>query len=170
MRLSVLSLAALASGALASGDTIEAAIHTIDESTLALNEDVAQWNGKLLGVLPIVKDSTSLLTDINDGKKAATDSEPLDFGETIQVAGATIQLATDVNTTLEAVIQAKPKFDKLHLSPIILVNLKLQQHSTDKFSNAVVEKVPQELQETAKQLVAGIADSFDKAIDAYALF
>ena len=170
MRLSVLSLAALASGALASGDSIEAAINTIDESTLGLNEHVANWDGKLFGTLPVIKDSAELLSDINKGKKVASESEALDFGETIQVAGATMKLATDVNTTLETVIQAKPKFDKLLLSPIILANLKLEQHATDKFSAAVVEKVPQELQETAKQLVAGIAESFDKAIDVYDLF
>ena len=170
MRFRIISLAALAIGILASGEDIVAAITTIDESTVSLGDVVASWPGNLLGALPIVKASTSLLFDIKEGTKTAEDALPLDEAGTFAVAQATLALASNVNTTLETVIGAKPKFTKLLLSPIILANLKIEQHATDSFSEAVIEKVPEEFKEVAETLVEGIQQSFDKAIEAYALF
>lgn len=171
MRLSLLpTLAALAATVLADGAAIVSAIDAIDKSTVALGSGITSWNGKLLGALPIVGSSTKLLIDVKKGTKTAEQSEPLTNDEAFQVAFATINLAADVNVTLGAIIEAKPKFDKVLLSPVILGNLKIQQGATEEFSGAVIDKVPAELQDIAKQLVGGIADSFDQAIEAYKLF
>ncbi|KAF5018391.1 hypothetical protein F66182_9620 [Fusarium sp. NRRL 66182] len=167
MRLSLLPLVALAGSALASGDTISAAIDNISNATLALNNTIAHWPKTLIGTLPIITRSTQLLAEIHKGTKVARSSAPLSFQETIQVAQATTELGKDVNITLETVIAAKSSFDRLLLSPVILLNLEMQRDSSADFSEAVISKVPAELQENAKALVKGIDDSFAKAIAKY---
>ncbi|KAJ3523013.1 hypothetical protein NM208_g12616 [Fusarium decemcellulare] len=147
MRLSLLPIVALAGSVLASGDTITAAIDDIANATLALNKTIATWP-PYPHWLPAPRSLWS-------------------FDETLQVAQATINLAADVNTTLETVIRAKPDFDRLLLSPVILLNLKLQQDASEDFSSAVIEKVPEELQGNAETLTKGIDDSFVKAIKKY---
>jgi hypothetical protein len=165
----VFALAGLASTALASGASIIAAMDSISNSTKALNKTIASWDGRVLGVCPIVVKSTQLLLDIKNGTEVAHASANLTFSEAVQVASATTSLATVVNSTLTTIIKAKSKFDKLLLSPVILVTLELQKGATDDFSAAVIEKVPASLQATAKGLVKPISDAFSKAIDKYSL-
>jgi hypothetical protein len=167
MRLSLLPLVALAGCAFASGDTISTAIDNIFNATLALNKTIATWPQTLLGTIPITTKSTLLLTAIHNGTLVARESEPLSLEETLQVAKATSELSNDVSLTLETVIAAKPKFDKLMVSPVILLNLELQRALSADFSEAVIAKVPENLQGNAKALVQGIDDSFAKAIKKY---
>jgi hypothetical protein len=167
MRLSLLPLVALAGCAFAYGDTISTAIDNISNATLALNKTIATWPQTLLGTIPITTKSTLLLTAIHNGTLVARESEPLSLEETLQVAKATSELSNDVSLTLETVIAAKPKFDKLMVSPVILLNLELQRALSADFSEAVIAKVPENLQGNAKALVQGIDDSFAKAIKKY---
>lgn len=161
---------ALASNVLVAGASILDSMKEIDASTLELKESVDNWSGNFLGTFPIIEKSGGLLVDIKQGKKAAENSAELTLEETFFVAQATLALSTNVNSTLETVIAAKSKFDKLLLGPVILVNLKVERHATEEFSTAVIEKIPKEFQEVAKQLVGTIDTSFAKAIEAYDLF
>ncbi|KAF7545681.1 hypothetical protein G7Z17_g8985 [Cylindrodendrum hubeiense] len=165
----IFALVSLASTALASGDTITAAMGTISSTTTELETTVSGWNGKPLGTLPIIIKSTKLLIDIKSGTTTAEDSAVLSLGEALQVAQATNSLAAVVEPALDTIVAAKPKFDALLLGPIILLNLELQKKATEDFSSAVVEKVPEALQAVAEALVQPILDAFDAAIDAYAL-
>ncbi|KAH7134097.1 antigenic cell wall galactomannoprotein-like protein [Dactylonectria macrodidyma] len=165
----VLALVSLASTALASGASIVAAISTISATTTDLDDAVTSWSGGVLGTIPIVIKSTALLIDINNGTKTAEASAALSIAEALQVAQATIKLSDVVVDALDNIVAAKPKFDKLLLSPVIWVNLQLQQKATKEFSAAVVEKVPAALQAVAETLVAGINTAFEEAIEAYAL-
>jgi hypothetical protein len=84
------------------------------------------------------------------------------------IAGTTQTLSTTVNKTLTDVIAAKPKFDGLLIvSPVVLLNLKLEKKGSDEFGSAVVEKIPEALQGIAQSLLAPIDDSFDEAIAVY---
>ncbi|KAK2061982.1 hypothetical protein LY76DRAFT_565990 [Colletotrichum caudatum] len=132
-----------------------------------LGETVVSWNGGLFGTLPIVVQSTKLLIKINEATGVAQDSAPLNSLEAITVALSTQELAGGVETTLGNVVGAKLKFDKLLLSPIILLNLKQEKSATDKFSAAVVEKVPESLKGAAGTLVGRIETAFDDAIATY---
>ncbi|KAM0500826.1 hypothetical protein ACHAP8_004543 [Fusarium lateritium] len=167
MRLSLLPLIAFVGCAFASGDIISTAIDNISNATLALDKSVTNWPQTLVGTLPITTKSTLLLTAIHDGTLAARKSEALSVDETLQVAKATSELTKDVSATIETIIAAKPKFDKLMVSPVILLNLKLQRALSADFSEAVLAKVPKDLQANAKALVQGIDESFAKAIKKY---
>lgn len=164
MKLSLLFTAAVAFAA----TQIPAAIDTITKDTVALNETVAHWNGLPLSLLGIVGKSNSLLNDIKKGTKTAKASDPLTFDEALNVATVTVDLATDVHQTLDTIVRSKPRFDVyLIVSPILKKVLKDQKAATVDFSNAVVSKVPADLQAVAKNLIQPIYDDFDKAIAAY---
>ena len=169
MRFDTLFFAALAVQ-IVSGATILENVQQIDSSTAALGQTVEQWKGNFIGTLPIIESSFSLLKDINTGAKDAEASAPLTLDEAFGVAEATIELSGTVNSTLQAVIDRKPEFDKLLLGPIILGNLKMQNSATEKFSSAIVEKVPEEAQAIAESLIADIEASFKRALDVYSLF
>lgn len=145
MQLQLLTLAFLSTTVLADGASILAAITTIQNATIALNTTVSSFHGGLSSlseIIPLLTASTALLTDINDGTRVASSSSNLTTVEAIGIAGATQSLGTAVNTTLANVIRTKPKFDELFVvSPVVLLNLKLEMEATDRFGDAVVGKV-----------------------------
>ncbi|KAK1564053.1 hydrophobic surface binding protein A-domain-containing protein [Colletotrichum navitas] len=165
LNLSLLGL--FAASVLADGAAIVAAMNEIATSNTELGETVASWDGGLFGTLPILVQSAKLLIKINKATTIAQDSAPLNTIETITVAQSTQNLAGGVETTLGNVVDAKPKFDKLLLSPIILLNLKQEESATDKFSATVVEKVPESLKGAAETLVGRIETAFNDAIATY---
>ena len=127
MQFNILPLVLFASTVLADGAAIVAAIGEISNATIALQSAVTGWKGDLLGVLPIVAASTTLLEDINSGTKTAEASANLTIAEVIGIAGPTQTLVSDVQTALGAVIAAKQKFAKLLLAPIIKIDLELEK-------------------------------------------
>ncbi|KAM0351143.1 hypothetical protein ACHAPU_002927 [Fusarium lateritium] len=167
MRLSLLPLVAFVGCAFASGDSISTAIDSISNATLALNKTVALWPQTLVGALPITTKSTLLLTEIHKGTLVARKSEALSVEETLQIAKATSELSNDVELTIDTIIATKPKFDRLGVSPVILLNLNLQRALSADFSEAIIAKVPKNLQGNAKALVQGIDESFARAIKKY---
>lgn len=164
---SLLAPLALSSTVLASGATIVDALGVVSSITSDLNTAVASWKGDLLGALPIVVKSTELLKDINNATKTAKASEPLVALEAIGVAQAVQALSAQVNTTLTTIIATKPKFDKLLLSPVILLNLDLEKDASDKLGAALKAKVPENLQGIAQSLQDTLDGYFDTAIAAY---
>lgn len=144
------------------------AINTISSDTTALNTTVASWDGNALTLLEITVQSAKLLAAINDGTKTANKAANLTLAQTLDVATATVSLATGVNQTITTIVSAKPKFDKLLVvDPVILLNLKLEQDASRDFSSAVVAKVPADLQAIAQGLTQGIDDSFSEGIAVY---
>lgn len=160
-------VAFLATAVLADGAAIVDALNAIAADTAALNNTVIEWKSDLLGSLPIIAKSTSLLATINKGTKTAEDSAPLELLETLGVAQATQALVADVNTTLTTIISRKSDFDHLLLSPVVLLNLELEKKASADFSDAVTAKVPADVQSIAEQLAAQINDAFVEAIDVY---
>ncbi|OAQ59593.1 antigenic cell wall galactomannoprotein [Pochonia chlamydosporia 170] len=172
MRLTPLvSIMALAATAIADGKAITDAMAKINTQTADLGTTVKNWKGDLLGALPITVKSTQLLKQIKSAAKVADKSAPLSFDEALAVAGATGDLSKTVQATLQTIVDTKPKFDKLIiLSPVVLLNLELEQDATDDFSGKVVSKVPEALQAIAQGLIKPIDDAFAAAIDKYRIF
>jgi hypothetical protein len=145
MHLSILSVSLLLTTVLADGASILAAMAKISASTAKLNNTVADFPAGIAGladVVPLLIDSTTLLHDINSGTKVAQQSANLTNAEVLGVAGATQALVTSVQSVLNTLVAAKPKFDKLLIvSPVVLINLKEEKSATDKFSAAVISKL-----------------------------
>lgn len=152
---------------LADGAAIVDSLSTLGSSAADLNNTVTSWDGGLLGTFPIVVDSGKLLSNTKNAKSVAEQSANLTTLEALAVATSIQGLIGDIDITLTSIVDAKPKFDHLLLGSVILLNLVLQKHATDEFSDAVVAKVPPELADAATQIVAQVDALFDKAIDVY---
>lgn len=157
----------LIGAALADSAAIVDAVKKANEDTAKLGQVVSKWKGDILGTLPIVAESTALLVTVKKGKKVASESDEMDFYGTLDVAYAVTDLTAVVNTTLTALIDAKPKFDKLLMSPLIFGTLELQKKATDEMSEAIVSKVPVQLQDLARDIAAPIDASFELALDEF---
>lgn len=164
MLLKFLSLALLATPIIADGAAVADAMNDINSLTLQVNSTVRSWSGDALGALPIIIESTQLLSAINNGTTTAEQSNNLTFAEALNVATVTITLVSNVLSTLDTIEAAKPKFANLLLGPEILLSLVLQKDATDKFQTAVVAKIPENLQSVAAVLVAPIDPAFSAAI------
>lgn len=174
MRFSILPIALLATTVVADGASILAAMAKISSDTSKLNATISNFHGGLIGLgesIPILIQSTTLLHDINQGTKTATASAELTFDETIQVAGATADLVKGVQSSLQTIVDTKPEFDQLLvISPVILINLEQQKAATDKFSKAVIAKLPEQFRAIAESITAPIDVAFDDAIATYKKF
>ncbi|KAM3071148.1 hypothetical protein ACMFMG_008744 [Clarireedia jacksonii] len=163
----ILPLVFVISSAIADGTAILNAIDEVANTTTSLNTTVSKWDGSLLSSFSIVSLSTKLLVDINSGTHIAQASANLSLTETITIAGATSSLVTIVQSTLQTITTAKPKFDHLLFSPLILLNLVEEKSATDKFSAAIIKKVPVDYQALAEQIVAPVDTAFGQAILVY---
>ncbi|CAN8097619.1 unnamed protein product [Discula destructiva] len=156
-----------ASSVLADGAAITAAIATIQNATLDLTATVASWNGDLLGAIPIVTHSASVLHTINEATGTAKESATLSNPEAISVGGGIISLGTVVNASLATIVAAKPKFDESLLTGVVLLNLNLEKAASAGFSKAVIDKLPATFVTTAQTLAGQITASFNQAIDVF---
>lgn len=161
------ALAVTATTALGDGAAIVAAIAAIQNSTLTLTSTVASWDGGILSSIPIVVESTSLLSTINQGTATAQQSANLSDIEAFTVGVDIYTLVTDVNSSLTTIIAAKPKFDKDLLTGIVLLNLEEEKSASASFSDAVISKLPTDLVSTGQALAAEIAAAFAEAIDVF---
>lgn len=152
---------------LADGAAIAAAVSVIQNATVSLGSTVSSWEGNLLGAVPIVADSTALLGTIHDGTRAVRASANLTDLEALTVGLAVLQLVTDVNATLAALVEAKPRFDRALLTGAVLVNLGLEKSASNEFSGALVPRLPTSFMSTGEALAGEIEASFDEAIDVY---
>ncbi|CAK7220413.1 hypothetical protein SCUCBS95973_004145 [Sporothrix curviconia] len=153
----------------ADGAAIVAALSNVDSETQELGSRVQDWNGGLLSSIPIVTQSAHVLSAINDGTDTADDSDPLTTEEAISIGSAVNTLATTVNATMTAIINAHDDFEHLLLAPIVLLDLKAQKSASDDMSSALLAKVPTALQAIASNLAAPIDASFNQAIEVYSI-
>lgn len=165
MQFKLFTLAALAATAFAD---IKGALKTISDATIELNTTVTNYNGGLIGLVPITTQSLCLLHDINEGTDTAKASAPLDFDAALDIAGDTGTLANVVNDVVDNLIRTKPKFKKfLIVVPIVKEVIVSQRKATKEFSAAVLEKIPKELADIAAILIQQIDDKFAQGIAAY---
>lgn len=165
----LLPLAALTTSVLADGASIITALGTISNATTTLNSSVTSFraDGDPLKLLPILVETASLLSDINTSTKTASASANLTDSEAISVAGATITLASAVESSLDNIVAGKSLFADELVGPVIYLSLEQLKSATDSFSAAVVAKVPADLQGVATSLIAPIDAAFTSAIAAF---
>ncbi|KYK56084.1 hypothetical protein DCS_08050 [Drechmeria coniospora] len=167
-----LSVFALAAATVrADGQSIVGAINEIKSDAKSLGDQVTAYRGGILGVIPIAVDSLRLFASLHAGTSTADDSAPLSQAEAITLASSVQGLAGTVNATLEAIIAAKPRFDKLLVvNPIVFLNLRQQSRAAKDFGASVTAKVPAEMQQISAALVKPIDDGFAKALDVYHIY
>lgn len=173
MKLSLLPLAFLAAITTVSAGAAEivAELGKISTQTDKVESIVTEFSAGIKGlgdVVPLLIESTELLIDIKKATKVAKKSEALDLDGVIAIVGPTQTLVADVQSLLAAIVNAKPKFDKLVIvSPVVLLNLKQQRKATAELNDVIISKVPADFQGLARDLVAPIYVAFDATIAEY---
>lgn len=104
-------------------------------------------SGSVLSVLPVVSRVGALLVALEHGAHTARVSTPLSVDEALSVA-------------------ARPKFDALHLGPVVAVGVRVERAAAADFISHVVDKVPADLRPLAMELVKSIDDSFERTVKA----
>lgn len=164
-------LAALASYAAADLASIAASLAKIDGDTATLNSSVLYFEkfDNLVTAVPILFNTVSLSADLSNGTQTANASEPLTQDEALQLVPPVQQLARDVNITVTNLINAYAAFEKNSISVIVLVSLQGLRNNSMNYSDAIIAKVPVNLQDAARMFVAPINAAFDQAIAVYSL-
>lgn len=163
-----LAVVALAATVLADVKTISDSLKTINKDLTALDGAVRKFDGQIFSALPIIGASNKLEGSLKSGTATAKESTPLSSDDALVIADLVGGLAGNAKKTVDDLISQKPKFDKLFIvSPIVLSTTKKLRAATANFSEAVIEKVPSELNAVAKDLVKGIDDDFGRAVKAY---
>lgn len=164
---SLAAVALLATSVVADGAAIIKSLQTIDKDILALDKAVNKFNGNLFDTFPILGASNTLNNDLDAGTKTAQKSQQLTNDETFALVTPVNQLSADANVTLTDLINKKPQFEKLFLTGIIKLVLSDSKKKADAYQQAIIDKVPANFQDIAKNLVAPLDAGFQKAIDAY---
>ncbi|KAK2590620.1 hypothetical protein QQS21_011686 [Conoideocrella luteorostrata] len=158
----------LAVSAVADVTSINIALLTITKDLVALNSTLANFSGDVFAAIPILGSLNKLLGSIRADANTAKKSAPLNFNDTLIIDESTADLVEDSTQTLNTLIAAKPKFDKLYIvTPINLGFTKNRREATANLSSALIENVPANLQPVAKALVQGIDDDFARGAKAY---
>ena len=151
----------------ADGASIVAALNKIRTDNAQLNNTLVNWDGGLFTAIPILIASGDVDNDIKDGTSTANASGELTVDEAVAVYTATQGLQSDTVITIDNLIAAKPKFDKLGVTFITQNNIKTTRSDAAAFGQAVVAKVPAAYQDFANTVVAQINDQFNRAATAY---
>jgi ABC-type transporter Mla subunit MlaD len=109
----LLPAAALLSVVSADGAAIIAAMAKISKASTTLQNTLASWNGNLLTAILILVESTTLLLDTKEATEATHASANLTLPEGIQVAQATINLSSGVQSTLATIVSKEGQFADL---------------------------------------------------------
>lgn len=167
MHFRTIAVAALASLVAADYAGIAASLALIDSDTLKLNDAVTIFQGNIILALPILGDNIQLNQDLNNGTAIANNSTELSVNEAAQLIAPVQTLANDVNVTLSNLISKYPQFKADKLEGIVWLTLIATKDSATKYSNAIISKVPSNLQALAKTYVTPISTGFDQAINKF---
>lgn len=148
-------------------NSIIASLKKVDADLAQLNSSVVAFDGNLLLTIPILAASTQLSQDLDAGTKTAQQSANLSTNDAVSLLPVVQQLTVDAKITVDNLIAKKPQFAKLFLTGIIKSILQSEKSSADKYSAAIISKVPQALQAYAQTQVAPLDDDFNQAIAAY---
>ncbi|RCI15297.1 hypothetical protein L249_7002 [Ophiocordyceps polyrhachis-furcata BCC 54312] len=151
----------------AKAQTISSVLEDVSQQTEALGTAVSSWDGSFFSVFPIVGKSSGLYASLMRGSRVAKESKPLSQEETLEMASKTQELSDKVKKTIQVLVEAKPKFQKLFLRNVIRVILMMDKKAADDMIANIIEKIPKDLQTLATEIVKGIQADFANAIAAY---
>ncbi|KXJ88111.1 hydrophobic surface binding protein A-domain-containing protein [Microdochium bolleyi] len=170
MKFSLFAVAALASTAVADLASIQASLNEVSKRVTGVKTKLDAWKGDLLGTIPIVAASADLVVTLQINTLKIKQSGNLTDDEAIEVSGTTAELITNTIPVLDALVAARPKFDKLLLRPIIYLSLLTQKDSTLDLSRAVVSKLPPVYAEIGEALIQELIGLFDNVLTVYKPF
>lgn len=156
-----------ASTAQADGAAISGAVDSVREAALSFSVVVTNWDGQLITAMPVSNAAGKILESLLEAKKVAEDSKKMSIREALGVRDAFHRLITNVTTTTDVLIEAKPKFFGAWLKGSVLLGLRKNQAAAGLFAVSVLKKVPSAGQPLGRKLGRKINEQFTRSIDAY---
>ncbi|KAH8698785.1 hydrophobic surface binding protein A-domain-containing protein [Talaromyces proteolyticus] len=132
-------------------------VTSLDTSITASNPDPSA----------IVAGSTKLVSTINSGVTTVQASAVLSDADALGLVGPVQTLSGNVNHTITDLISIKSKVVSLGYGCTTLSQLQDQLKASNSLSDAIVSKVPAELQSIAKSLAAGISSAIQNGVNSY---
>ena len=117
--------------------------------------------------MTILLEQHNLDTAVKDGTTTANNSAELTVDEAVTVYTATQALLPGITNTINSLIAAKPKFDKLGVTFITTSNLQTSATDSAALGQAIVAKVPSAYQSFANGIVSQINAEFARAQAVY---
>ncbi|GJC87592.1 cell wall mannoprotein 1 [Colletotrichum liriopes] len=145
--------------------TIQAALNTINSALQGLDNSVKATNSvsigggiQLLGAVGGVK------TSIEDATTQVRASEVLNTQDARNLKAATDALTNNVKVTINDVVAKKALVDSLGATPLVAVALQDQKTASVALAQALVSKVPPELNADAQKSATALSTVLDQGI------
>lgn len=160
----IVSVAAMASGALADVATIKTVFAKIGSLTDTLNSDVQAYSGS---IDDIQSDSEAILSAIKSGTSTISGSGDLTSTEALQLQPIAKQLQGKISDVIDSLISQKSALVSDGNGQLVYQSLVSQKDAADGLADATTQLVPQALQSIAAQVAGGVSKELQQGISAF---
>ncbi|KAH0432155.1 hypothetical protein CcaCcLH18_06653 [Colletotrichum camelliae] len=145
--------------------TIQAALNTINSALQGLDNSVKNTQTVTLGGgIQLLGAVGSVKTSIEDATTQVQASEVLNRKDALNLKAATDALTNNVKVTINDVVAKKSLVDSLGATPLVAVALQDQKSASVALAQALVSKVPQELNADAQKSAVALSTVLDQGI------
>ncbi|TDZ38255.1 Cell wall mannoprotein 1 [Colletotrichum spinosum] len=157
---------ALASGALAEAPverdlaTIQTVVNNVGDQLKKLSTAVNEFKGDING---LANAAGGFVNTLQQGTQQVEGTTPITLNEALQLQSVVGGLQNDGNALIKGLKDKKPEFEKANLCTVILTNIDQTGTGATKLIDAVVKKVPQDVQQIAAQVAGSFAKTLSDA-------
>lgn len=145
--------------------SIQAALNTINSALQGLDNSVkATTTVTLGGGIQLIGAVGSVKTSIEDATTQVQASEVLNKKDAMNLKAATDALTNNVKVTINDVVAKKSLVDSLGATPLVAVALQDQKTASVALAQALVSKVPPELNADAQKSAGALSTVLDQGI------
>ncbi|KAF5525450.1 Cell wall mannoprotein 1 [Colletotrichum aenigma] len=145
--------------------TIQAALNTINSALQGLDNSVKNTQTVTLGGgIQLLGAVGNVKTSIEDATTQVQASEVLNRKDALNLKAATDALTNNVKVTINDVVAKKSLVDSLGATPLVAVALQDQKSASVALAQALVSKVPQELNADAQKSAGALSTVLDQGI------
>ncbi|KAK2729020.1 cell wall galactomannoprotein mp2 allergen f17-like protein [Colletotrichum kahawae] len=145
--------------------TIQAALNTINSALQGLDNSVKNTQTVTLGGgIQLLGAVGSVKTSIEDATTQVQASEVLNRKDALNLKAATDALTNNVKVTINDVVAKKSLVDSLGATPLVAVALQDQKSASVALAQALVSKVPPELNADAQKSAVALSTVLDQGI------
>ncbi|TDZ25077.1 hypothetical protein Cob_v001670 [Colletotrichum orbiculare MAFF 240422] len=149
--------------------TIQTALNTINQALKGLDNSVKATTQITLGSgFQLLNAITTVRNSIEDATTQVQASEVLNRPDARNLKAATDALTNNVKVTINDVVDKKSLVDSLGATPLVAVALQDQKSVSVALANALVSKVPPELNADAQQSANALSTVLDAGIAIFA--
>ncbi|KAK6223579.1 Cell wall galactomannoprotein Mp2/Allergen F17-like protein [Colletotrichum tabaci] len=145
--------------------SIQAALNTINSALQGLDNSVkATTSVTIGGGIQLIGAVGSVKTSIQDATTQVQASQPLNNQDARNLKAATDALTNNVKVTINDVVAKKSLVDSLGATPLVAVALQDQKTASVALAQALVSKVPPELNADAQKSATALSTVLDQGI------